>query len=74
MGGKSSPSAGTSGTVWGPEDYQFSPDQAQEFLRLYRKKPQAVKEVLRLMDGGKGVSNRYGKYAYWLLKTTGEVK
>jgi hypothetical protein len=73
-GNNSSPSAGFSGPTWGPDDYQFTPEQAQEFLRIYRKKAQPVKDILRLMDGGKGVSNRYGKYAYWLLRTTGEVK
>jgi len=52
----------------GPEDKMLTPEQAEEFLRRYRKKPQAIKEILRLMNNGEGLSNRYSKHANLLLE------
>lgn len=58
----------------GPNDKKLTPDQAQEFLTRYRKKPMAIKDILRQMDGGNGLGNSYFKHASWLLKVAGEVK
>jgi hypothetical protein len=58
----------------GPNDKQLTAAQCQEFLTRYRKKPMAIKDILRQMDGGKGLGNSYFKHASWLLKVAGEVK
>lgn len=55
----------------GPDDRCFSPEQETEFLRRYRKKPQAIKVILRQMNNGEGLSNRYAKHASWLLEREG---
>lgn len=55
----------------GPNDLAFTAEQEAEFLRLHRKFPQAVKNTLRLMNNGRGLSNRYAKHAGWLLEREG---
>jgi hypothetical protein len=58
--------------VLGPDDRRFTDEQAQEFLRRHRKQPgQAIKTILRQMNNGEGLSNRYAKYASWLLEQNG---
>jgi hypothetical protein len=59
------------GPMLGPNDLVFSAEQEAEFLRLHQKFPQAVKNTLRLMNNGRGLSNRYAKYAGWLLEREG---
>lgn len=59
------------GPMLGPNDWRFDAEQEAEFLRRYRKKPQAVKDILRQMNHGQGLSNRYAKYAGWLLEREG---
>lgn len=60
--------------ILGPDDKQFTDDQAAEFLRRYRKNPIAIKDILRQMNAGEGLSNRYSKHASFLVKEAGEVK
>jgi hypothetical protein len=66
--------SGPMGLNLGPNDKQFTPEQSREFLTRYYKKPMAIKDILRQMDGGKGLGNSYFKHASWLLKVTGAVK
>ncbi len=62
--------ASPDGPKLGPDDRAFTPEQAEEFLRRYRRTPD-IKACLRQMNQGEGLSNRYHKHASWLVKTSG---
>jgi hypothetical protein len=57
--------------VAGPDDRVFTAEQEAEFLRRHGKQQLPVKEILRQMNNGEGLSNRYAKYANWLIEKRG---
>ena len=69
------PTTGTeesqNGPDLGPDDKVFTSEQEQEFVMRYRKFGGNIKGILRQMNGGEGLSNRYAKYASWCLEKHG---
>jgi hypothetical protein len=55
----------------GPDDYIFTPEQAREFMTRYTKQRLAIKDILRQMNNGEGLSNRYSKHASFLIEKYG---
>lgn len=55
----------------GENDKAFTPEQEEEFLTRYRRRQQPIKNILRQMNGGLGLSNRYAKHGNWLLEKHG---
>jgi hypothetical protein len=55
----------------GPDDRVFTPDQEQEFITRYRKQQLPVKGILRQMNNGQGLTNRYSKHASWIIEHYG---
>jgi len=56
--------------ILGKDDKAFSQSQEQDFIRRYRKNPD-IQTVLRQMPNnrnGIGLSNRYYKYAKWVVE------
>lgn len=53
----------------GKDDYQFSDEQVQDFLRRYRKTPNIHSCLAQMVNskGEIGISKRYYKHAAWLV-------